>query len=571
MQEVYNLERKNMDHYKEHQKSLSIALESLKGDYERTRVEFEVAQSAYFHTLEMHEKATAQITSLQPSLDNLTGLLHPMRRCNDDVLRIIFQWTVDSEREEYKCHECLNIATERREAISLGQVCKRWRVVAHGSAALWSQVAIDLTWSKTRILKYPPYRYLSRGDFPRDVYLIGILGRPGPDQDPEDEEEAVEAKEWRQTGNGIIDEIWISIFSRNLRTLHLEYGPLGGYYQTPHSGWSQGLIQDLCILQQDCSEKFNARVLHQVLSRFPPRKRLTLTETAFLNSSSPAFAFPDLKELRLCHLPHRTRHLDLLGVLYPAVEILEFLVVDDGYFGQRPLTNIIQWELSYLHTLIFADFDSMGGTFEDLGNPHAPNLTTVIITGCVTSCGYIAELFKAYPSVRHFDFVLDDRHTMNSINDRPNPPTQFFGGIFSGADQLLTLTIRLVEVGGGGGPGVMDGLRELATGVKVEPGDTNFRKLLPSLRRLEIHCGWITAAAVDELVQGRGLLREATTTKTIRGEREPTEKLEELKGFELVFDGLANLEDIMADEEGMEWWYDVESGWVDGKYSVIFP
>ncbi|KIM21881.1 hypothetical protein M408DRAFT_29195 [Serendipita vermifera MAFF 305830] len=87
--------------------------------------------------LKMSEEATGSLDKaaslLEKDLDTLKGLLHPIRRAPDDILRLIFEHAVQNEIE---------MAEDKRQwvAVWLSHVCSRWRSVAVSTPRIWSHM-----------------------------------------------------------------------------------------------------------------------------------------------------------------------------------------------------------------------------------------------------------------------------------------------------------------------------------------------------------------------------------------------------------------------------------------------
>jgi F-box-like len=78
--------------------------------------------------------------SLDEELEALRGLIHPIRRCPDDVMRTIFESvaTLDSRNEER------GYWGWDRGAIQLSHVCQRWRDLALSTPMIWGHISFGL-------------------------------------------------------------------------------------------------------------------------------------------------------------------------------------------------------------------------------------------------------------------------------------------------------------------------------------------------------------------------------------------------------------------------------------------
>jgi F-box-like len=78
--------------------------------------------------------------SLEEEVEALRGLIHPIRRCPDDVMRIIFESVAtpdsDAEEDDYWGWD--------RGAIQLSHVCQRWRDLALSTPLIWSYVSFHI-------------------------------------------------------------------------------------------------------------------------------------------------------------------------------------------------------------------------------------------------------------------------------------------------------------------------------------------------------------------------------------------------------------------------------------------
>lgn len=75
----------------------------------------------------------AQKLVVQNDLDQLQGLLHPIRRCPSDILQHVFEWTLEMPEKTW-----FNAAT------ALSHVCQRWREVTLRTPNLWTCTIVSL-------------------------------------------------------------------------------------------------------------------------------------------------------------------------------------------------------------------------------------------------------------------------------------------------------------------------------------------------------------------------------------------------------------------------------------------
>ncbi|KIM19479.1 hypothetical protein M408DRAFT_31186 [Serendipita vermifera MAFF 305830] len=90
------------------------------------------------YELKSSEEATGslnKITSLlQEDLDTIKGLLHPIRRAPDDILRLTFEHAMQSYPQA-------DPDKQQWVAIYLSHVCRRWRNIALSTPGLWQNIS----------------------------------------------------------------------------------------------------------------------------------------------------------------------------------------------------------------------------------------------------------------------------------------------------------------------------------------------------------------------------------------------------------------------------------------------
>ena len=65
--------------------------------------------------------------------DRLAGLLHPIRQCPEDILKLIFECVAHDDEDQL-----FMVAT------TLSHVCRKWRTIAVSISSLWSQIDISM-------------------------------------------------------------------------------------------------------------------------------------------------------------------------------------------------------------------------------------------------------------------------------------------------------------------------------------------------------------------------------------------------------------------------------------------
>jgi len=120
-------------------------LDTLAIPYFDLRARFESAQSAYLAAKENHEDLLAQRSTLDQSMQQLSALLHPLRRVPPDILVRIFAFAVEAEIE--KDYDRLEPPRLRKPQciINITRVCSKWRTSAHRKPELWTYVRLNLS------------------------------------------------------------------------------------------------------------------------------------------------------------------------------------------------------------------------------------------------------------------------------------------------------------------------------------------------------------------------------------------------------------------------------------------
>jgi hypothetical protein len=120
----------------------------------------------------LDEKATQiqqlrqQIAILEAEYNELGGVLHPIRRCPSDVLKVIFEWTALFSAIEHPTSLEISNDDWFEAATRLSHVCQRWRTIALDTPKLWSKIpgfslypigSDNLFWERTisRVRGYP--------------------------------------------------------------------------------------------------------------------------------------------------------------------------------------------------------------------------------------------------------------------------------------------------------------------------------------------------------------------------------------------------------------------------------
>jgi hypothetical protein len=122
--------------------ALEVPYRHLKTLYESAEASYAAGQE-HIHTLSQVKQ------NMQPSIQHICSLLHPIRRYPTDILSLIFIAAVESEHYYDHLLECDNAVLiprykRRHAAIDISHVCRGWRALAHATPDMWSTVRISL-------------------------------------------------------------------------------------------------------------------------------------------------------------------------------------------------------------------------------------------------------------------------------------------------------------------------------------------------------------------------------------------------------------------------------------------
>jgi hypothetical protein len=112
--------------------------------------QYESAEASYVAGQQYMMELVRVRRSMQPSLDYIKSLLHPIRRYPSDILSLVFIATVESEKTYDSSLESdnTNIVTrykKRHAALDISHVCRAWRALAHATPEMWSTVRLSLS------------------------------------------------------------------------------------------------------------------------------------------------------------------------------------------------------------------------------------------------------------------------------------------------------------------------------------------------------------------------------------------------------------------------------------------
>jgi hypothetical protein len=105
--------------------------------------------------------------------DRLAGLLHPIRRCPEDILRHIFEYVAHDEEDQL-----FKVAT------TLSHVCRRWRAITLSIHNLWTQIEVSMETDDIEDLRSFMKRIKERvGTTPVNVTIRDVISSLGSEAD----------------------------------------------------------------------------------------------------------------------------------------------------------------------------------------------------------------------------------------------------------------------------------------------------------------------------------------------------------------------------------------------------
>lgn len=126
--------------------------EAIHRRYLQQQIELEATQSELHRVRSLISATEAQRALRESEQRDLLALMHPVRRCPDDILREIFEYTAHSIKER---------TLALRKSVHLSSVCQKWRTVAIDTPLLWKKIHFDLRHAP-EVLKHQQQTVVSR-------------------------------------------------------------------------------------------------------------------------------------------------------------------------------------------------------------------------------------------------------------------------------------------------------------------------------------------------------------------------------------------------------------------------
>lgn len=365
-------------------------------------------------TKQLAEVLESQKRTLEGEMDDIRGLMNPLRRLPVETLSHIFSMTaptVDATLKYYR--EC------GRNANRIMLVCRSWRDVALHCPALWTSIFIDLT-AEIPITEVIWERFVKRVKrSPVFIFLSMSIGW----QEGNEKSKSIEATR-RIIGSAlqVCDLRRLPV----IQQLKIRASETLGT-KVSLSLISQFPVGELDQLVVDCTDEDpESEWWSAFFTRFPPFNTLKINEGydfAFDNSTS----FPSIKNLALKHCT-RCAIPDLLR----STPNLEHLRVGYSYDAEDVTPSLTEYNLPNLKSL------SIEGawSFPEISLLRAPNLTAFRLyadegepdcdyTGFLQPCQllvtvevnveniFIPFIAEAAPNILHLTLRVTEPHLLS--------------------------------------------------------------------------------------------------------------------------------------------------------------
>lgn len=131
-------------------KEAADSAKTLERPYRELKELYESAEASYVAGHHYVSELVRVRQAMQPSVNAIKSLLHPIRRYPSDILSLIFIATVESERSYDYSIETDSMAPSprykrRHAALDISHVCRAWRALAHATPEMWSTVRLNLS------------------------------------------------------------------------------------------------------------------------------------------------------------------------------------------------------------------------------------------------------------------------------------------------------------------------------------------------------------------------------------------------------------------------------------------
>lgn len=136
------LVRHILESSEEERQLLARRTQTAQAEFSKAEAAYLAAQAAYTTANDFLVQSRARQSAVDDEVRRHRGLLHPIRRLPEDVLRLLFSTTVDSTSPLGDYSSAL--AEANLLAFRLAAVCRRWRATALSLRSIWQFVYLEL-------------------------------------------------------------------------------------------------------------------------------------------------------------------------------------------------------------------------------------------------------------------------------------------------------------------------------------------------------------------------------------------------------------------------------------------
>jgi hypothetical protein len=149
LRQILDSKRELLTHLDRMIEQASKSVADLEPSYENIKAMYESSEASYLTGKQFLFSLVRAKESMQPAIDQIRSLLHPIRRYPNDILSLIFIAALKEEQhqERYLISDTTGFVPRYRRrhvALVISQVCRAWRALAHATPELWSTVRLNL-------------------------------------------------------------------------------------------------------------------------------------------------------------------------------------------------------------------------------------------------------------------------------------------------------------------------------------------------------------------------------------------------------------------------------------------
>ncbi|CAG8608704.1 16617_t:CDS:2, partial [Acaulospora colombiana] len=398
----------------------STSVADLEPSYRRIRASYESSEASYLTGKQFLNSLVRAKESMQPAIDQIRSLLHPIRRYPNDILSLIFLAAVKAEQDQE--HSLISDNTihsprykRRHIALVISQVCKAWRALAHATPELWYTVRLNLSRrSSLDTSKLAHFAYYAKA-VPLDVVIYQL--QPSffsnyATMDSDDESEVTP-----------LLDIVNNIGTLEIQLIHFRALPLLSRLGTKKLGRLKELLlrNDHIVLSTNL--EFS---LTNYLSSMSNLRKLTLIHVSLnLSLHDVGFSLPTLSQL-IVHSPENVdtsfaETMDVVEMPYLtsittnfmalrhsfstsfsagriiAPNLTKFALVSEGKDTSTYLGNFLEEMTTIREMFLYGDFDPLSQPISQSFFKQTPLLHTLTIN---KMCQQFVDLLSAMDEVQ---------------------------------------------------------------------------------------------------------------------------------------------------------------------------